>query len=627
MQAPITVDFETDPIQQRPNYPPAPVGVAIKWPREPGEYMAFRHPTGNNCDERAAKAALERVWTSGLPVLFHNAKFDLQVATEKWGFSMLPWERIHDTEFLAFLANPHAKSLGLKPLAEDLLQWPPDERDEMNDWVWEHRVMLERITGVKVKKKEFGAWIWATPGDICGKYAIGDVDRTFGLFEHLMPLIIENEMTEAYDRERKVLPIFMENERVGIRVDLPALNRDIEIYQAAFDKSEEWLRAALHASGLNFDADQDVAAVLLQQGVVPAENWSRTASGGLCVKKDILLPEHFSGTGGAEVSSVLGYRNRLKTCLTMFMRPWAEQGNARGGYISTNWNQIRNPKGGTRTGRPSTTNPNFLNISKSFEGKDDGYAHPAFMGLPELPLVRRYMLPDEGCTWLKRDFSGQELRIFAHFESGALWRAYQADPTLDVHAFVGQNIAELTGHELPRGKVKIMNFQAIYGGGVPAAQAKLRCTYAEAKQYKAFHDQALPGRKILNDEIKFVFKEGRPIRTWGGRLYFCEPPGFSKKFDRPMTYEYKGINYLIQGSAADVTKEAMIRWYYGGGGSLARFLVQVYDEINISALHGTEKQRMLELKEAMEDIDLSVKLLSDPEYGPTWGDLKKGDPE
>lgn len=615
----ITVDFETAAIANRPNYPPMPVGVAIRWPGAAGRYYACGHPTGNNCTPDEAHAALSEAWASGLPLLFHHAKFDMAVAYEKLGMPRLPWGRVHDTMFLAYLADPHGHSMALKELAEDYLGVAPDEQDELHAWIWDHRRELEATYGGKVVKSKLGAWIARTPGDLCGRYAVGDVDRTHALFEHLWPIIQNNGMGPAYDRERQLLPILMENEEIGMRVDMPALSSEIEMYNDALEHAEEWLRRELHASGLSFDNDRDVAAVLLERGVVAPEDWTKTATGQLSMSKEALLPEMFRDP---RIASALGYRNRLVTCLKMFMLPWYEQASQRGGFMSTNWNQTRgNEGGGTRTGRPSTSNPNFLNISKDFEGRTDGYLHPDFLAanFPKLPLVRKYVLPDEGDMFLHRDFNGQELRIFADTEQGELWQAYQDDPSIDVHAFVGDKIKELTGQELERTKIKVLNFQALYGGGAPAAQRQLHCSLAEAKQYKAYHDKALPGRKIVVDEIKKLVKRGLPIRTWGGRIYYCEPPKDGRSKD------YKLINYRVQGGAADLTKQALIDWHNACGGG-ARFLVTVYDELNISAPIGDAARQMRILKECMEERRLSVTMLSDGKHGPSWGNLQKGDP-
>ncbi len=168
--------------------------------------------------------------------------------------------------------------------------------------------------------------------------------------------------------------------------------------------------------------------------------------------------------------------------------------------------------------------------------------------------------------------------------------------------------------------VRTLNFQGLYGGGVPALQRKLRCSLADAKELKAFHNNALPGRVILNEEIKKVINLGLPIMTIGGRLYYAEPPGKDGR-----SKVYKLINYAIQGGAADFTKRAIIDWW-NHPGRKARFLVTVYDEINITS--GAVVQQMKVLKEAMEQqrLGMSVKMLSDAKTGPNWGALVKGEP-
>lgn len=614
---PICLDFETDRIESRPTYPPTPVGLAI-WDMERPEseagYIAWGHPGDNPHTEVDAIAALEWAWSTGRPLLFHNAKFDVAVACERLGLPFPEWDRVEDTMFLGYLADPHARRIDLKLMAEDLLGEAPEERNELYEWIWDHRRELAATYGRAVLKSELGAWISKTPFDLCGPYAIGDVTRTGHLWDHLRPIIEANGMEEAYDREREVMPIFMENERTGMRVDLQTLDDEIEGYSKVLLHVEEWLRHRLKASGLNFDSDRDVASILLDQGLVTPENWTKTASGALSMAKDVLTPDMFTD---AAVASALGYRNRLVTCLNMFMIPWSAQAHLMGGYITTNWNQTFGVGGGTRTGRPSTNKHNFLNISKDFEGRTDGYVHPYFLNVPALPLVRKYILPDPGEVFIHRDFNSQEMRVFADLEQGALHEQYLSDPTVDVHAFVGKNIEALTGQELERTKIKVLNFQALYGGGIPAAQNKLHCTYAEAKEYKKFHDDALPGRKIVVNEIKKRVKRGLPIRTWGGRLYFCEPPGPDGR-----SKDYKLINYYVQGSAADLTKQSLIDWHKDPD-RRARFMVTVYDEINGSAAKDRWEREQEILRRNMERERLSVKMLSDGKAGPSWGLLEK----
>ena len=626
----VTIDFETAAIQPRPTYPPEPVGVAIHAAGTPPRYLAWGHPEGNNCARGDALEILHQIHADEkAEVLYHNAAFDLSVSVERLGLPMLPWRRIHDTMFLLFLHDPHAKSLGLKDSAESILGWPPEEQDAVHDWIYAHCNELVARYGGKITRAKSGenspaAWISKAPGDLVGRYAIGDVKRTAALFEHLHPLIVSAGMEAAYDRERRLLPILMENERIGLRVDLAALESDVPKYEVALLNVEAAMRRYLEAWSLNFDADREVAEIFQSRGAVHEDAWKLTEkSGELSVSKDNLPPEAFVNP---LLASAFGYRNRLVTCLKMFMRPWLAKGSANGGYINPRWNQVRGSRGGTRSGRPSMEDPNLLNVSKRFEDRSDGYMHPELLGLPRLPLVRKYVLPDEGHVFLHRDFKQQEVRIFAHFESGELYDAYKADPLLNPHKWLAAEIERITGKTLEHTRVKNVTFSRLYGGGEGAVMRQARCSSrAEAKELLAFHDRALPGRKVLYDELLRKARRGEPIRTWGGRLYHVEPPSFSKKLGRVMSYEYKLMNYLVQPSAADCTKEAICRWHYDSGAPTrgARFLLTVYDEINISAPSWSASMEMNFLRDVMNGIELDVPLLSDGKWGASWGTLEK----
>ena len=626
----ICIDFETLPIEGRPNYPPKPVGLAVRWPDGQSEYLAFGHITGgNNATWEASVAVMKEIWDSGLPILGFNCKFDMAIAYEIYGMPVLPWDRVHDAMFLAYLCDPHSRDLSLKGLCTDLLGWDTEERDAMGDWLWQHRRRLLEECGVKITRGSNGVanaakWTAYVPGDVAAPYGVGDVNRTWALFEHLYPIVVENGMLPAYDRERQLLPILMENEVGGMRVDMDGLRRDVVAYDRHLLDADEWLRRRLNAPSLNVDADREVAEAFAREGIVAEADWVLTPSGEYSVSKDNLKPSMFADP---MVASVYGYRNRLSTCLKMFMRPWLEQAEINGGFISTNWNQTRGGDGGTRTGRPSTSRPNFLNISKTWEGRGDGYVHPEGLGFAVLPLVRKYVLADNwNHVLLGRDFSGQELRVFAHFEDGPLAAQYLADPAVDPHKYVQAILQDLAATPTLKEKfdnrtnVKIMNFQSLYGGGVPALMAAIECSEAEAKTFKRLHDAALPGRAKLVEAIRSVVRTGEPIVTWGGRLYFPEPPRMIK--GRMRDFEYKLINYLIQASAADITKQCMVEWYtHPRRDPRCRFLMQVYDEIVLSCPREVAVEQMAVLKEVMECKRLDVEMLSEGEMGDNWAEM------
>lgn len=617
-----TIDFETEAIQGRPEYPPKPVGVSIKLPGKRAQYFAWGHPEGNNCTAAEAKRNLKAVWKRGSPMLFFNGKFDVDVAETHLGMPRVNSEDIHDAMFMMFLRDPHARELNLKGLAERFLGEAPEERDELKEWILKNCKTAE---GKKIAPSKWGAYIAQAPGDLTGKYANGDTERTWGLWKDSWNYVMnDHDMWEPYVREQRVMTIFLDNERDGIRIDVKKLRKDVKLYQAALVATDNWLRKRLKSPDLSMDNDADMLEALLRSKVVLEEDLTLTATGRFSISKKNLTPDLYRDP---KVASAFGYRNRLTTCLKMFMLPWLAQAELRGdGRISTNWNQVRGSDGGTRTGRPSTRDPNFLNISKTWDNNDDGYVHPAFLDVFALPLVRRYLLPDEGEQWLHRDYNGQELRLAAHFEDGPLLQAYKENPWLDVHQFVADLITEKTAKSFVRKNVKIANFRIIYGGGAAATAGGIGCSIDEAKDLLGAHKAALPsltGRGGLADSCKGIGKRGECLYTWGGRAYYVEPPSFNKKYGREMTYEYKLLNYLCQGSAADVTKQAMIN-YHNHPKRRGRFLVQVYDEMNASSGPDPKKEMQV-LRESMEMVSeqLDVPMLSEGKSGPTWGDQKK----
>jgi DNA polymerase I-like protein with 3'-5' exonuclease and polymerase domains len=612
VKKPVVVDFETAGIQARPEYPPKPVGVSIQLPSwKKSRYYAWGHPTNNNCTIAQPAEILKDCVRAGLPMLFHNAKFDVDVMTTHMGVPMPTWGNIHDTQFLLFLLDPHATTHSLKPSAHRILGMAPEEQDAVKQWLVTHGI-------VRANQSDWGAYICRAPGDLVGRYADGDVLRTRLLFEKLHPEVVELGMQEAYDRERELMPILLENETQGILVDADTLSRDVKAYRQCSDMVDEWLRKRLKSPGLNIDSDRDLADALDSAGIV--SDWVLTKTGQRSVAKKNMTPDMFKDP---RVASALGYRNRLQTCLGTFMEPWLEMASSTGGRIHTSWNQVRQNRtdktqGGTRTGRMSCT-PNFQNIPKDWYDKGDGYVHPDHLKVPPLPKIRGYVLPDKGQVFCSRDYSQQELRVLAHFEDDKLMSAYHQNPKLDVHDFVKDAIREITGIELSRRHTKIINFGLVYGMGLGKLAEDMGVEVDFAKQVKAAQGRAVPGLKKLSDEIKNLVKHGEPIVTWGGRHYHPEPPKMVN--GRMMSFEYKLLNYLIQGSSADCTKQAIINYHHVRKNG--RFLVTVHDEVNISVPPKAVKSEMKLLRDAMADVAFDIPMVSDGSTGPTWGDIKE----
>lgn len=611
---PIYLDFETDEIQARPSYPPRPVGVSLRWPKErKSRYLAWGHPTSNNCTETDAKHALQDVWSSGLPVAMHHAKFDLAVATEKMGMPMLPWGRIHDTMILAYLVDPHAKKLGLKELAASRLGLPPTERDEVHKWLIEHGIERQAT-------KRWGRSISKAPGDLVGRYAAGDTDRTKLILESLLPEVQEAKMQEAYDRERRLVPVLLRNEQEGVAVDVKKLHDDVTLYDKALEKVDALLFKRLKCQPFNLNSDEELADSL--DRVFPNLSWPLTPGGKRSTSKDSLA--EVVGTLVPDLVALFTYRATISTCVNTFMRPWLEMAEATGGRIHTQWNSVAQSEGGgTRTGRLSSS-PNFQNIptleSAGFVRAIELWArYLEKLDFPPLPAVRSYIVADSKSEVLVDfDFSQQELRVLAHFEDGQLAEAYRQNPTMDLHEFAAKLVTEATGVPISRKASKTIAFGLLYGMGLGSLAERLGVTVDEARRAKKAYLDTFPGIDEIQDDLKFRGKNHLPMTTWGGRRYFAEPPRVINGIRRD--FYYRLFNYLIQGSSADITKEAVLR--YDDTRQHGRLLLTVHDQITISVPKKHWKAEAALLREAMQGVRLDVPLLADGGVGYRWTELQ-----
>jgi DNA polymerase I len=578
-----TVDFETDAIVHNPVWKaPAPAGVAIYREGHEPVYITER-------DEM--RAALLPIWDG--PMLFHNAPFDISVATQHLD---LPWPKdplkIHDTMYLLFLLDPYARTYSLKPSAERYLNLPPDERDAVRDWV------LANIPGATAKG--WGAHIAKAPISLLAPYAKGDVTRTRQLFNVLHEKVLAAGMEEAYQREQKLMPIMTEASRRGIPLDRERLGNDVDMYEYGLGRSTNQIFKLL-GTEFNIDSDRELATALDAAGAV--DQWVLTDSGAKSVaRKNLVLRPEFQ-----QLKELLDYRGMLNTCLGTFIYPWLNL-SEEDGNLHPEWNQTRSDRNGTRTGRLSCSNPNFQNVPNASE-----ITVPK--GLPPLPQMRKYVLPPPGHVWLKRDFSAQEMRIMAHFAEGSLFDAYQKDPNVDPHAMVQQMIKELLNLDLPRKHVKVTGFGIMYGMGVQKLADSLDIPYEQGYTTKEAYFAALPEVKKLAAAVKSRGSSGEFIKTWGGRRIFKEPHP-----DRNLSY--KLLNLLIQGSAADQTKQSIVDWN-DMRNPTDLFMATVHDENNIAAPIEDKAPAMNRLRRSMDADRFSVPFRSEGFAGPNWEDIEE----
>lgn len=610
-------DFETEEIQGYPQYPPKPVGLSIYVKGEKPYYYAWGHPTGNNCTEDVAIKALSDLWfNSNYELIAWNSPFDRLVAHVHWKLPLYSLAKQHDGLVLAFLLDPHARELGLKPTAERELNLPPVERDAVKDWLVANGVC-------KDSKRAWGAHISKAPGDLVGKYADGDTLRTLELFELQYAKVKDAGMLRAYEREMTLQPIMLEASIEGIPVNAGRLAYDIAMYEEALARVDERIFKLCGAEPFNISSATQLANAI--DLVVPGIVWPLTKTGKRSTSKATM--EHVLGSLQGELLALLQYRASVNTCVNTFMREWLRQATHPDGdgKIHCLWHTTRSDDGGARTGRLSS-NPSFMNIPTLKSAKfakciELWQLHLKHLGFPGLPNVRCYIdVGNDEEVVAKRDFSSQELRVLAHYEDGPLLEAFTANPDLDLHQWACDTIKELTGIVITRKQAKTVAFSILYGSGLAKLAEGLNTDTDAAYTIKSAYLNAIPGIATLSEQLKARAKQGRPIRTWGGRVYYVEPRRYDPEVGRWRTFEYKMLNYLIQGSSADISKDAIIE--YASRKVHGTFLLMVHDElvIRVSKQHLASEMKIL--KECMEGVPLDCPLTSEGEVGRNYHELE-----
>lgn len=606
--ATITIDFETYGIEPYPNFPPQPVGVSIKYSGKDSRYYAWGHPTGNNCTKRQASRHLKKAWDSGVELVFQNGKFDMAVlmeffpeVTQEWGDPL----RIHDTMFLIFMDDPHQTSFSLKPAAWRILGMPPEEQEEVRQWLVDQGITLST-------NKKWGAHISQAPGDLVGKYANGDTLRTEALFNKLMPSILERHMGKAYDRERRLVPLLLEAEKQGVRCDVTRLAQDVQAYSAELKRATADCVKLLGQEGnreFNIDSGAQLAEAARASGLTLGDDeWPRTATGRLSTSRDNLRKV----ITDKRLFELLAYRGALATCLNTFMIPWLTKATATGGWLHPSWNQVKGDDYGAKTGRLSSSDPNFQNIPTEFhEAVPEGY-------LP-LPIMRIYVLPDEGEVIVSADFHSQEIRMLGHFAEGAIKAIYDRDPAADVHQVAADIITDTLGIPITRKATKVIAFSILYGAGITITAERLGCDNSHASLVKRTYLNTLEGVKEFMDEVDYYARSRIPIYTWGGRELYA-PPSVMRNDGSTWNKDYVLLNHLIQGSSADQTKQAIID--YCRTKKRGRFLMTVHDEIVISVPKRYLKSECLILKAAMEAGKFDVPMRATLKQGPNWFEME-----
>jgi DNA polymerase I-like protein with 3'-5' exonuclease and polymerase domains len=575
------------------------------WPRKDGYivgyavavegwkgYYPVAHEGGGNLDKGLVERWMREVLTTRADKIMHNASYDLGWLLAS-GFTVNG--RIRDTSIAAPLLDENRFSYALNSLGFDYLKEVKSEQ------------------GLKQAAADFGVHakkeLWRLPAMYVGEYAEQDAALTLKLWQHFKVMMRQEEVESIFELESELLPVLVNMTLRGVRFDRDKCTKLLDEFRQREKNLMKELRSAA-GSTVEIWAAESVAHAFDKLGI----DYNRTANGAPSFTKGFLENhEH------PFAKMVVEARELNKTHGT-FLEPYLKF-SASTGRIHPHINQLRSDEGGTVSGRLSMYAPNLQQVPSR---------HPTIG-----PMIRSLFLPEEGQMWASNDFSSQEPRLLVHYAAllqlpGAnkMVEAYNNDPDTDFH----QMVADMAG--IGRKPAKTLGLGLMYGMGKAKLGGSLGLDLTEASELIDNFHQKVPFLKgTINAVIRRIEHPGTngSIRTLLGRK--CRFPlwepmewGVNKALPREqavMQYgprikrsgTYKGLNRLIQGSAADQTKAALLAVAKAG---IATPLLQIHDEVALSV---GNKEAALEAAVLMRD---SVKLLVpsrvDVEIGSSWGD-------
>lgn len=560
-------------------------GIAVATDTWSG-YLPIGHQGGGNLDKGFILNWLRPLMSSSADKVFHNALYDVGWLKRE-GIDVKG--KIHDTMIAAPLIDEHRRNYSLNQLGLDYCK---EQKDET--------LLKEAAEAWQIDAK---AEMYLLPASYVGEYAEQDAVLTLKLWDKLSAELDNQNLQPIYELESSLLPLLIEMRWKGVRVDI--------------------LKAEESAKELKIKEKECIDEIKRKWGIV-VDIWAAAS-----------VAKAFDKAG-------LTYPRTEKTRAPSFRGAWLEQldhelpklvvqarkynkihstfiegmilDHSKNSRIYGQMHPLRGDNVGTVSGRFSYSTPNLQQVP----------ARDPVLG----PLVRGLFLPEEDAAWGAFDYSQQEPRLTVHYAhqlklKGAeeALREYAEDDA-DFH----QIVADMAG--ISRKDAKIINLGLSYGMGKDKLLQQLGINELEAEALFNNYHSRVPFIKELTQTCSRRAENIGHIKTLLGRrcrFNMFEPRG-EKASPLPLeeaveeygsnlrrAYTYRAFNRLIQGSAADMTKKAMLDLWNEG----IVPHIQVHDELDISVSSLQETRRIVELMENCVDLALPIKV--DAELGSTWG--------
>ena len=633
------IDTETTGVGQSDR----PVGISIATPDGRSWYLRWSHERGeNNCTlaEIQAWARVEFYRPKQIKIFF-NAMFDLRMLVHAGICGPELFPGIEDAGTSAALLNEHENSYTLDRLSRKHLG---EEKDEtfLNEWC------AAQFGGPVTKQKEN---YWRAPGNVVEPYACGDAELTLHLYDRNRPLITEQGLNRVYETETAIIYTVVRMNLAGVQVDRTRTDATkAQIDQQLSVARARWVEIAA-AAGVAMPEDWVNPSVAVVVPVFDSRGipYGRTKPSKRFPNGQASITKAHLEASEDEAATVLeAVRDNAKlsgTFIDTIIELGGEDGIIHGEFHPLPVEYVPGKKYGAVSGR----------FSARLLHQIPGDRNPAVGKLIRSLFVPAY----EGGQWVKADYSQIEYRFLAHYAGGVVAEEYRrpiptsckkcGGPLIDGwcvpcnqnhHVDFHDMVRDLINNpDFTRTRIKNVNFGELYGMGLATGAATAGVSIDKWKEIKAtYHEKTGGVIAVLSQAVKDAAARRGYIVTWGGRRcrYFsaaeARAMGWKVHPAEKFVGTYKALNNLLQGSAGDLMKYAMVR--------VARDLVDwknvilhltVHDELDFTAPKGEAGAKFQrQLREAMtewSELDgvpkLKVPIRVEIATGPSWGETTK----
>ena len=553
-------------------------------------YFPIRHENGGNMDEEKVIEYFRTILNYPSTKIFHNAMYDVCWLRAE-GFKING--TIVDTMIATSLIDENRMRYDLNSVAKQYTGMSKNEtalNEAAQNW------------GIDPK-----AEMYKLPAMYVGEYAEKDAEITFALWQELKKEINHQDLNSIFDLETSLFPCLVEMKARGVKVDL----EHAEMVEKNLIRAENNMLQGIKDE-IGFAPDLWAARSIAKVFDHLKLDYPKTEK-----TKAPSFTKNFLKNHSNYIINLINNARQANKARTTFMESIFRYVHK--GRIHADINQLRSEFGGTVTGRFSMTHPNLQQIPKS--GSDMGNQ------------LRAIFVPEEGHTWGCFDYSQQEPRLVVHYAcltelpgSQNFKEYYEKDSKADFHKIV----AEIAN--IPRDQAKVINLGKFYGMGKNKLKGELGIPDEEASQIIKQYDSRVPFVKQLMNHATNRAESRGHIRTLLGRLchfHLWEPNQFGVHTPLPhdaalqehgpgikRAFTYKALNKLIQGSAADMIKKAMLDLYNEG----IIPLIQIHDELNISIKDKGEADKVIEIMQNAVNLEVPNKV--DYEKGKHWGEIE-----